>query len=122
MSYVKQGFTSGQTLKAEHLNYIEDGIEAASSSGGGSKVIILEAAEAKYDPENYFYNGENVDGNFLLDCLLSGYQIVIKDVVGGEYLSVYNWHTANYGDGSELYLKTDNGTFSPRFEITITEE
>ena len=30
MSYIKQGFTSGQTLKADHLNYIEEGITKAA--------------------------------------------------------------------------------------------
>lgn len=33
MSYEKLGFTSGQTLKAEHLNHMEDGI---ANAGGGS--------------------------------------------------------------------------------------
>lgn len=27
MTYVKQNFRSGQTLKAEHLNHIEEGIK-----------------------------------------------------------------------------------------------
>lgn len=37
MSYEKLGFQSGQLLKAEHLNYIEDGIYnlATGGSGGG---------------------------------------------------------------------------------------
>ena len=33
MSYEKLGFTSGQTLKAEHLNHMEDGI---ANAGGAS--------------------------------------------------------------------------------------
>jgi hypothetical protein len=28
--YIKQNFTSGQVLKAEHLNHMEDGIENLS--------------------------------------------------------------------------------------------
>lgn len=32
MSYIKQNFVSGQTLKADHLNYIEDGIMNACKS------------------------------------------------------------------------------------------
>ena len=31
MSYIKQNFTKGQTLKADHLNHIELGIEALDS-------------------------------------------------------------------------------------------
>ena len=30
MSYIKQGFTKNQVLEANHLNYIEKGIEAAN--------------------------------------------------------------------------------------------
>jgi hypothetical protein len=38
MSYEKLGFTSGQTLKAEHLNYMEDGI---ANAGGASSPKLL---------------------------------------------------------------------------------
>lgn len=34
MSYVKQNFVDGQILTAEHMNHIEDGIEAASAENG----------------------------------------------------------------------------------------
>jgi hypothetical protein len=30
MEYVKQTFTKGQTLKAEHLNHIEEAVETLS--------------------------------------------------------------------------------------------
>lgn len=36
MSYNKLGFTSGQTLKAEHLNHMEDGI---ANAGGGAFIL-----------------------------------------------------------------------------------
>ena len=42
MSYEKLGFTSGQTLKAEHLNHMEDGIEAASSGISIKKVAFTD--------------------------------------------------------------------------------
>ena len=35
MSYEKQNFVSGQILKADHLNYMEDGIVAALASSSG---------------------------------------------------------------------------------------
>lgn len=41
MSYNKLGFTSGQTLKAEHLNYIEDGIANAGGADGIIDVVEL---------------------------------------------------------------------------------
>lgn len=40
MSYNKLGFTSGQTLKAEHLNHMEDGI-ANAYAGGTSNTRLL---------------------------------------------------------------------------------
>ena len=35
MNYTKQNFVDGQTLKADHLNHIEDGIYNLSTNGGG---------------------------------------------------------------------------------------
>lgn len=37
MAYEKQNFEEGQVQKAEHLNYIEDGIEAVETSLGTTK-------------------------------------------------------------------------------------
>lgn len=42
MAYVKQNFTDGSVLKAEHLNHIEDGLYELFEmigSGGGSGVV-----------------------------------------------------------------------------------
>ncbi len=52
MSYEKLGFTSGQTLKAEHLNHIEDGI---ANAGGATTWDELEGkpfAAVSMSPEN----------------------------------------------------------------------
>ena len=42
MSYEKLGFTSGQTLKAEHLNYMEEGIEAIANNVQIKKVVFTD--------------------------------------------------------------------------------
>lgn len=42
MSYEKLGFTSGQTLKAEHLNHMEDGIEAVASGLSIKKIAFTD--------------------------------------------------------------------------------
>lgn len=42
MSYNKLGFTSGQTLKAEHLNHMEDGIEAAAGGISIKKAVFTD--------------------------------------------------------------------------------
>lgn len=40
MSYEKQNFVSGQTLTAEHLNHMEEGIAAAEQTGGSAALTI----------------------------------------------------------------------------------
>lgn len=40
MAYEKLGFVSGQVLKAEHLNHIEDGIASIGGSGDTSTFTI----------------------------------------------------------------------------------
>lgn len=42
MSYEKLGFTSGQTLKAEHLNHMEDGIEAIANNVQIKKIVFTD--------------------------------------------------------------------------------
>ena len=41
MSYVKQNFVDGQVLEAEHLNHIEDGIEALTPIATIGYVTLL---------------------------------------------------------------------------------
>lgn len=42
MSYEKQNFVSGQKLKAEHLNHMEDGIEAIASGVTIKKIVFTD--------------------------------------------------------------------------------
>lgn len=42
MSYNKLGFTSGQTLKAEHLNHMEDGIEVIANNVQIKKAVFTD--------------------------------------------------------------------------------
>lgn len=42
MSYEKLGFTSGQTLKAEHLNHMENGIEAIANNVQIKKIVFTD--------------------------------------------------------------------------------
>lgn len=42
MSYNKLGFTSGQTLKADHLNYMESGIEAIANNVQIKKIVFTD--------------------------------------------------------------------------------
>lgn len=49
MSYTKQNFKDGQTLKAEHLNHIEDGIanleQNAGSAGSEPLIVTVQAGD-----------------------------------------------------------------------------
>jgi hypothetical protein len=53
MSYEKLGFISGQTLKAEHLNHMEDGI--ANASDATSAIIDVLELPTENISENAFY-------------------------------------------------------------------
>lgn len=57
MAYEKQNFTDGQTLKAEHLNHMEEGIAKAHEQSGGGVVIDL-----------LWQNNNAIDSD---DCLIS---------------------------------------------------
>lgn len=41
MAYEKLGFVSGQTLTADHMNHIEDGIANAGGSGGSGGGSVM---------------------------------------------------------------------------------
>lgn len=74
MEYIKQNFVDGQTLKADHLNHMEDGIANASGGGGSSwndltdkpfgdevktlvacKNVTVEFSEYVYWDETYYH-------------------------------------------------------------------
>ena len=62
MSYEKQTWTTGETITAEKLNHLEDGVASAGSGGGGSTATVI------YDASNFFVgeeegtiNGEVID-------------------------------------------------------------
>ena len=46
MSYVKHTWVDNETISKEKLNNIEDGIEEAAQSGGGSGAIVLSSTPA----------------------------------------------------------------------------
>lgn len=50
MSYEKLGFVSGQTLKAEHLNHMEEGIANACGNGGSAVVGEVSWDDLKNKP------------------------------------------------------------------------
>lgn len=99
MGYEKQNFTNGQTLTAEHLNNIEDGIVA-------NETAILEKQSALVLVSEGFADGDdlnktkfsNFDGNF-------------KMFSGGVYTGSLVNAPEGYGDLSKcptlITLKTD---------------
>lgn len=55
MSYEKLGFVSGQKLKAEHLNHMEEGIANASAGASGSAIIDVLELPTENINEGVFY-------------------------------------------------------------------
>ena len=55
MSYIKQNFTDGQVLNAEHLNYIEEGISQLSEDLGNVDAAI----DAILTMQNSYIGGED---------------------------------------------------------------
>lgn len=101
-NYTKQNFTKGQILKAENLNYIEDGISQLSEEKM-SKELGVENAQM------LLYVGD--DGNTSL--LKAGREIAIKrtakkNIVFGE------WNGGKYFDG---VWATNNAETSDNFGI-----
>lgn len=115
MTYIKQNFEDGQVLKAEHLNYMEDGI--------ADHVHSWEDLENKPfgDGEIVFFEGDNlepeyVDGGYIFNEVFSGdfndalqYTVLLDGV---EYtcdvFDVYGMSTA-IGNPAILGAGEDNG-------------
>lgn len=76
MSYEKLGFTSGQTLKAEHLNHMEDGI----ANAGGAEII-----EATVNTE--FTNALNLPttSTKIFEKVVNGQDVMIKATITKSY-------------------------------------
>ena len=70
MSYNKLGFTSGQTLKAEHLNHMENGIEAIANNVQIKKVVFTDRQSV------YEFLLENYDKTIFIDAKMNGYPSV----------------------------------------------
>ena len=81
MEYVKQQFTSGQKLKAEHLNYMEEGIAQNSEAINNKQENLVSGISIKT------INGENIlgagnlvvssDGNSSASSLFKGKTIAV---------------------------------------------
>lgn len=88
MSYNKLGFTSGQTLKAEHLNHMEEGIANAGSTSWGnitdkpSYLPVMVTANADILPETQLTSLN--DGSFFYAKPIEGIE------VGNTYTVTYN--------------------------------
>lgn len=122
MTYIKQGFSSGQILKADHLNHIEDGIAniIPSSSDkpnqqfvtdnegnqkwedkiGGYKTI----ADIDFLPEDYLYKQGNLYYHYGFTCsqfpMVDKTYTVILD--GNEYNSIATFDGSYYFVGNRF--------------------
>lgn len=79
MSYTKQNFKDGQTLTADHLNHIEDGIATAADGCG---VLVVHV--------NYDGNESTIDKTYaeMRAAILAGQFVVIsRHYAEGGYMS-----------------------------------
>jgi len=112
MGYIKQNFVSGQTLRADHLNHIEDGIVSISKAGCDWNLM----------DNKPFYDNTTADLMFELDVTLSRIQQIEGSYYSGSasttfYLEdspYYSYFKANttyrvtIGDRVELLVKGGN--------------
>lgn len=72
MSYIKQGFTKGQTLKADHLNYMESGIEAIANNVQIKKAVFTDRQSV------YEFLLENHSKTIYIFGKMTGYPLGVK--------------------------------------------
>ena len=72
MSYIKQGFASGQTLKADHLNHMEEGIEAIANNVQIKKAVFTDRQSV------YEFLLENHEKTIYIGCQMTGYAFAVK--------------------------------------------
>ncbi len=104
MSYNKLGFTSGQTLKAEHLNHMEEGI---ANAGGVTSWNDLEDKPFEELPPAFDIQWDGVIGDrFALDLssfgFLNTYFVKVSDEVFTVEQLVGAKFTQSNGNESEL--------------------
>jgi hypothetical protein len=72
MSYNKLGFTSGQTLKAEHLNHMEEGIEAIANNVQIKKAVFVDRQSV------WNFLQQNHERTIFIGAKMTGYPFRIK--------------------------------------------
>lgn len=103
MSYVKQNFTKGQTLKAEHLNYIEEGIVANTCNAAS----IIDATSII--PNNLYF-GSNHKASEVASWLRSPVRDmpqIYRFIIGEENVTIYSY------TGQEV-IPTDSDKYNVR--------
>ena len=103
MSYDKQTWTSGETITAQKLNYMEDGIEDAGS-GGDIFIVSVE----KIENGILFLNKTWQEVN---DAMRSGQlcAVLYERIFGGNY--IYNFDifkSCTYGENGYYVSSMDN--------------
>ena len=63
MSYTKQTWANGDTITAEKLNHMEDGIAASGGGGGGGAALIVNAS-VSLDAETMSFVVDTIDKTY----------------------------------------------------------
>lgn len=89
MAYEKQTWVCGETITAEKLNHIEDGIEECCGSGGGTDVLEV----------NITFDWNVGEGEWVID---KTYAEVLSAIQNNQRVSAYAFWTEDSENGSSV--------------------
>lgn len=112
MAYEKQTWECGETITAEKLNHIEDGIADASNGGGGGTAPLIVREESVQDcPSGYSGSGVhimNVTFQQVLDAVNAGQQVYCEASAPGLLVALRGI------DSNRFTVSFDNFTLGTR--------
>lgn len=81
MAYTKQNWQTGETITAEKLNHMEDGIKNASDSGGSYEIKVLNKGDYSTSPSSskkiIGFSIDKTNGNEIRDAFLNGQEVFL---------------------------------------------
>ena len=93
MSYTPKEWQCGDTISAEALNHLEQGV--ANASGGGSNIIIQSALTKSYECSGQTHEGTISTAELALMGVQSEYVIIFDDDIYNNPTN-YVWYRSKY--------------------------
>ena len=128
MSYNKLGFTSGQTLKAEHLNHMENGIEAIANNVQIKKIVFTDRPSMYQwlmDNDNYskviYCNVISTENEWYVKLLVHRYWAGTMDNIGFSLVQI-NSFTGDTLVPSSIQITNSDTTYVIDERININND